>query len=337
MTGARRKRVMRVLYHFICLVVVFGFTALPAAEIYAASSSNAVLLAGLVLVMAGFCVKQLFYPRATFSEGAQLFVALGFTGFAFWAYGTAQPFLAGMYPVLIIVYLVGSKVHMRMHAVDNSLEIITRTTRQPVKRIISFDYRFAAVLFVLLAALTVLLFVGVVGPALSAAGRLLSSMQLRINPPGYNGLLEELPSRAHDELEIAEYLYPESLLARIMRVMYWVFGTAAFLLASGYVLTLLFKALLYYLGHREQGRPAFIPEGDYEEEKTFVLPARRRRERATANENEVRRRFRLTVRKNIRKGVPIIKSDTPEQMSHKIASEDISGLTEAYRNVRYRL
>jgi hypothetical protein len=334
MNAPWRGRVMRGLYHFICLTVVFGFIVLPATEIYGSSVSNRFLMAGVALAGAVYFLKQYFRPRPTFSEASLFFVSLGFIGMAFWAYGVGYFALARMYPALIVFYLVCAKVHIRMNAVDDSLENITRTTKQPVRRIIAFDYRFAVLLGVVMAALAAVILLWVTGPLLSAAGRWYAPVQIEPGQAAYTGPPREMP-RGFEPMELPEI---ESVpYSRLFDVLYYIFGGAAFLWIAMQLLRLVYKALALYLNNRRYKTPSVVAGSGVEEERRYLLPplTRRKRVKTAEREHEVRRRFRLTVSGNIKKGVPIVVSDTPAQMENKIKTENINALAEEYRRVRY--
>ena len=56
---------------------------------------------------------------------------------------------------------------------------------------------------------------------------------------------------------------------------------------------------------------------------------------ARGPDDKTRRLFWKTIRRHIKRGVPIIPSDTPDEMAERIKTKDISSLVEDYKQVRY--
>ncbi|MCL2189925.1 MAG: DUF3488 domain-containing protein [Defluviitaleaceae bacterium] len=329
-----RKPLMRNMYHCICMVMWAGIVVLPAAEIYRVALTHTPLWFVLGIVCVLFFLRQRYFAKSTFLAATPVFVSALYVFMAFWAENTGRQGLAVLYPLLILFILTACLIHRKMAAVDESLENITRTSKQPVARILSFDARFTTVMGAVIILLALVLFFGAFAPAASAIQGWRPSMEWDGSRAEYT-VQQQMPRDAF-LVDIDEFAPTETPFMRVMNMLYWIVGGAVALLGLVYFVTMIFRAIIAYLrGLSPVTLSADMLDGAYEEEKNFILPQRSKEIRTRLAENEVRKQFRLTVKRHMQKGVPIQKSDTPAQISRKITTEDINALTEKYRAVRY--
>ena len=245
------------------------------------------------------------------------------------------------YTIMIIITAAGGRLHQRMTQVDMSLAAISQNSTQPVKKILDFDYKAMIVLSALLVAAILVLNAVVFRPLLSfIVGRIPNlNLDLTISDDdfmtyfggaGGGGITD-----VH-ELIAGQEVYRSFLIWRILDVVLFIvlpvlIGVFAFTALVG---------LLHNIYMRWKKRGPETPEiadggGDIKE---FLKGPRLRNlwRRGPGNENKLRKHFRETVARHIKKGVPIQKSDTPMQIAGKIVSEDIGELADAYGGVRYK-
>jgi len=336
-SGKGRLRFMRGMYHFICFVLWAGFAVVPMLFLYSLVAFWWVPVGGAGLLGGIFFLRQRYFARVTFSDSSQIVISLGLVGMALLANGLGYYALARLFPLLVVFYVAFSKMHIRMSAVDTSLENITRTSKQPVGLIIGRDYRFAGVLGVLVLVLAVVIYFGVVGPLFSAVGQMRPNWQIEPSPPERDsffgdGMFGEGMFAPGDIRE------PSPLITQLLNMLFWLIGGSVAFFAGVYILRLIIRGIITFFMEKMKRKKFTAVEGlEYEEEKEFILPItkRRWREAHRHGENEVRKQFRLIVNKHIKKGIPIKKTDTPAQMEQKITTENLNELTDAYRQARY--
>ncbi|MDR1531852.1 MAG: hypothetical protein LBS62_06665 [Clostridiales bacterium] len=237
-------------------------------------------------------------------------------------------------------------LYSHMTSLDYSIEVITLTSVQPVREIISMNNKSIAVFTLLVisagaAARLVNLdsLVGAVGVGLLALLRFLFSL---------------LPQRAQETAApepmappVPESMAPlmpldDSEPALIWVILETIFRYAAIIVLAALVIGLIiFACVRIYRRFYQRG----TSEGDIKE---FVAPEFLKIEALAVNllrllprsapSNKVRRRFYKKVRRHMAGGIAIANTDAPWEMRQKIlagAKEDIATLTEEYERERY--
>jgi len=241
------------------------------------------------------------------------------------------------YPVLIIIVTIGTELRSRMIRVDTSLELSAKTSVQPIKQILQFDRKFMPVLMIILLAITLAAHFAI-EPQLSR----ISVSRLEINPappdsqadilmPPAGGSPGGMDLSAFGEARDPHVIWVilEAIVLFVLRVAMIV--VPLFLLASGALA--LYRMLAY-----NKKTTSYEEDAD---EKIFIIPEKIRHKIKNPlsyfnwNENKVRRAFRKKMQQHIKAGVPIVFSDTPAEMAGRIKGEDVGGLIEEYRRVRY--
>ena len=313
--------------HFVALFVVWHMgPTLPLQVFYVAT----------VVLLTVFSFIQRYRPALTFSYEFSYFSPIVLIALTLLAIYQGHNYMAAHYAALIIITSVGGRLQTRMAHVNSTLEIITQNSTQPVKKILSFDYKAVFVLGMVLVGLVVALHVFVVRPAMEAAIGLLPEFtpaetpDFIPEPTFYEPLIQM-------EMSLLPFVNerPPNVFLRFLErfVLYLIFP--AILLA---ILVLIFRAVrefLIQLGLKKSDEQD-LADG-FADIKEFIRTPKIKRSWffGPRNEHSLRRRFRETVTRHMKKGAPIQKSDTPAQMVEKIRAEDISGLAEEYVAVRY--
>ena len=246
------------------------------------------------------------------------------------------------YATMIIITAAGGRLHQRMAQVDMSLAAISQNSTQPVKKILDFDYKAMIVLGALLVALILVLNTVVFRPLLSfIAGNIPNlNFEFTISDEDYMtyfgggsdgggpGAMYMLMAEQDANRSFFIWRILDVILFIVLPVLIGVFAFSAL------------AALVHNIYMRWKKRGLEVPDmADGEADiKEFLQGPRLRNlwRRGPSNENKLRRRFRETVARHIKKGAPIKKSDTPIEMAVKIVSEDIGELADAYAGVRYK-
>ena len=243
------------------------------------------------------------------------------------------------YTAILIFVIVGAKFHMRMYQFNLSLKAITQSTNQPVKKILYFDYKAMFVLSVVIIGLIIFFHVAFVRPALEATVSLLPDdlafniedgpFQQRIMYGPVGGM--PIISRVRDDAE--PFLVWVILDWILVYIIMPALGLLALYGAFRWIIN------IYKLLGKNNSQVDKLTEG-YEDEKEFILNPipwfKHLLQHSHLNEHKIRRRFRETVVKQMKKGVPIESSDTPTQMAGKILLDDFYALAEEYAQVRYK-
>jgi len=241
-------------------------------------------------------------------------------------------FLAVTYPILIVVIILGSEIYSRMTKVDASLEVISRTSAQPVGLILRFDHKMMLVLAVVLILFTLVSRVVLVDPLLEQISR--------IRLPSFEFTGAPLPAEPVQADEIPEN--PMEFMVEEQREPHLIWHLLEFimqLVTALILLSLLIVGLVnaYMLMEYRKRKTLKLEGGD---EKAFIIPelvkkSRRNLRSLPWQENKTRRLFRKKIMRYRKMGVPIIQSDTPTQMAKRIEKEDIRDLAADYEKVRY--
>jgi hypothetical protein len=231
--------------------------------------------------------------------------------------------------------------HMRN--LDESIELITRTTIQPTKSILASNNAMIAMFCAIAGAVCVWGFHIDLSNALSAlGGALYSLLRFLLSFLTSSSEVQEEPIPIPQEQPAPDF---QEMLGVEQKAPWWFWAwlenALIFLIAALAVVGVL--ALAAYLCHRlyKLYYSNSKPESD---EKEFMAPevvitkGIRRISRLVPNlsrTGSIRRAFKRTIRRHISKGAKISACDTPVEMRSKIGSEDISALVDEYQKVRY--
>jgi len=248
--------------------------------------------------------------------------------------------LVAIYPPIIVGIAIGRHMLMRMLQMNKSLGVTQSTSQKPVVKILAFDYKVTIGLVVLMVGMIMAFYVFVIGPALRLAVDIfpgLPDIEFSDAPPP---IVPATPPEGVDISDIFEAMPERSNI--FMLILGWLLRMAFSLIAVAAVsglLILIVRIIIRFIGLRSQGQKQMEDTDGYEDEKEFMFPVEkwrnRRRKIFGKNEHPVRRLFRETAQKHIKNGVPIIKSDTPTEIANRIQTENIGGLVEEYSQVRY--
>ena len=250
-----------------------------------------------------------------------------------------QPAAALVQPVTVGIVFICYIVFQHIRNLDETLELITRTTTQPVHAIFTVNNRIIAA-FAVIAGIAALLSafikldrpVALLGRGLLAALRFLIGL---LNGKGYD--IRETPPDTPGQQDNQPFMLPPVdsepwIIWRILeKIIYYAVFIASILAAAGLVVYICIRIYRrFYETVKTDDEIEVIPHDNLAVEaikaiKLFFNPL-----------SGVRRHFYKKIKRYIGKGVPIQASDTPEEMTGKIIEEDISRLTEAYQEARYK-
>lgn len=268
-----------------------------------------------------------------------IFTAIGLVVMCFIGLHFGHGYMALVYPILIAIVVIGSEIYTRMSKVDMSLEVITKTTNQPIQQILKLDHKVMLAMTAVLLLLTLASRFALVDPLLDQISR--------ISLPRYEGTLPspELP----DFNERLGPGIPAPMLPYGYEITdphpFWEVLNVILMFVVQALIIVFFLALLIsgaiaaykMMGYRSRSTP--YHEG--EDEKIFIIPERVKnrlpnlKSLFSGPENKTRRLFRKKILRHKKMGVPIVQSDTPTQMASRIEKEDIKTLTAEYEKVRY--
>jgi hypothetical protein len=248
-----------------------------------------------------------------------------------------QPEAAYVQPISAAVVFICYMVFQHIRNMDDTLELITKTTVQPIRAILSMNNRIIAA-FAGIAAVSALLsgfvrldsVVALLGRGLLAFLRFLLGF---LNGTGSGEEAEAPPETAAPDNFPPFPVEPRKewpIWAIIENVMKYVLTAALIAAAAGLVIYLCYRLYRrFYETVKSDDEIEVIPHDTLAAEavkaiKAFFIPV-----------SGMRRRFYKKIRQYIKRGAPIFPSDTPEEMSRKITAEDISDLTDAYQKERY--
>ena len=316
-----------VLMHLIFPVAAFYF----APDIF-----SRVLYIGVTLVLVVFSLQQRHNRAPTFSSGFIYVAPIIFIVFALVLGYQGHGYMYNLYAVLMVFACVGSKLHIRMTQVNDSLEVITQTSTQPVKKILAFDYKAMVIFSVILVGLILFLHIFLMRPALEVVSGIRVNMQL---DPSF-GEEADAPAPAPPiggmGMGLGELGYREpSLILRFMERLLMLAIPPLIALGLGIVLFRVARNIYRRLGLK--GSHDHEHASGYEDIKEFIRAPKLKRSWffGPRNEHKLRKLFRETMTRHIKKGVPIRKTDTPAEMAGKIQAEDVNSLVEEYVVVRY--
>ena len=325
-----RPVVPMVLAHIIVPVLAFYF---------APGSFEQAMYVGVAIALALFSFQQRHKRSFTFTTGTVYAAPIVLIALALFMGTRGHDYIYTTYAALIILVSIGSKLHIRMTHVNDSLGVITQTSTQPVKKILAFDYKAMVVLSLLMVGLVLFLHVFLMRPALEA----ISGINIRMPQFDSSYTADEPfipPMDIGPGFDLYEYLAGEPfsgplwLWVILERLLFFVMPPLI-VLGIGILLFRLIRKIYRQLGIKT--RQSQEHASGYEDIKEFIRTPKVRRPWffGSRNEHKLRKLFRETVTRHMKKGVPIEKSDTPVQMAEKIQGEDIRALAEEYAAVRY--
>jgi len=222
-----------------------------------------------------------------------------------------------------------------MAQINESLEVITQTSNQPVKKILTFDYKAMAVLSVVMVGAIIFLHVFLVSPALEA----ISGIRINVlhEPLNIQDSIPELEQAgfAPGMALIGDIDAEPMLIWRVLERLFMLLVPPLLVLGVGYFIFRVIREVYRRLGMKNAQDTEHA--SGLEDIKEFISAPKLKRTWffGPRGEHKLRKRFRETITRHIKKGVPIKKSDTPFDMAGKIRAEDIGSLVDEYAAVRY--
>ncbi|MCL2198085.1 MAG: hypothetical protein FWB80_04100 [Defluviitaleaceae bacterium] len=327
---ASRKFVVKTLENFILIALFGGFFAVP---VYLSTYTPRFLwVAGGVFVLVLFATT--FFRRGVaIGRGFADFMPVAFIPLSVWAARSGHGGLVTVFSVVMVIVIIGSFVLLHMARMDETLEVMPLSSAAPVRRIISFNYKLMAGLAGLVLVLTLVLFFAVVMPVFGILAEIFPGLPEFVHPERPDMEVAQRPMGGLRDLETPGMLSREQspvmqIFGLVIRIVFSVFIVVA-VAFCGYMII---RAFLKWSGTRKIYYEQMAKDMDAIDEKEFILPIRKK-ERTQQPDNEIRRRFKAAVKRHIKNGVPIEKSDTPSDMQVRITAEDI-GVGE-YEQVRY--
>jgi len=247
--------------------------------------------------------------------------------------------LVAHYIIAVIITGIGGRLHRRTYLADLSIQDINQLSTQPMNKIMTADNKVILSTGALMTVATVALGMLVLRPILQLVGRLISiggrDIPMPYGMPDVELVEWESPLAGNQDVIMATGEFAESGL------LWWLYNQLVLLtvlIVSLITLIALAKAYADYFLRMKENKPTPDTDDIDGEEKEFLESPKLRGlwRRKPYNEHILRKQFRETVVRHKRKGIPIIQSDTPIEMSVKIVAEDISELAEAYASVRYK-
>ena len=249
-----------------------------------------------------------------------------------------QPAAAFIQPVTVGIVFICFIVFQHIKNLDETLDLITRTTTQPVHAIFSANNRIIAV-FAAIAGIAALLSayikldkaVSTLGNGLLAILRFLLGLLNAKKEAAPEAALPETPQQPAMPFPFApDDAKPWPIWEILGNILYYAVIAALILGAAGLAIYLCIRIYRrFYETVKTDDEIEVIPHDSLAAEavkaiRAFFMPV-----------SGIRRHFYRKIKRYIGKGVPIRPSDTPEEMTAKISEEDISRLTEAYQKARY--
>ena len=245
-----------------------------------------------------------------------------------------------VYPPILVVIIIGRYMYMRMLQMNKSLEVVQTTSKTPVGRILAFDYKVMLLLLGSMTGLIVVLHRFITRPLVALILRLWPGMPEWYFPYGYED--NNVPPMAPQDNtfwdEIAE-AFPQStspifaILGAFLRIAFAgiVIG---FFIALGVAIV---RMAIRFWGSSYHKGEDHVVEDSMEDQREFLFPTDKLpqsvRFLGRKDEHPLRRKFRENVRVQIKKGVPVLATDTPTEIAKKATS--VSHMVDAYGEVRY--
>jgi len=318
-----------ILVHMI--MPILGIIALPFTPL---GITWMILLVGLML----HSIACSFAKKPTASISFSIPWAVVFTMFALWAASADVWTLVILYPIVIGVAVIGRKILIYMIQLDVSLSVPHLSSTQPLEKITSFNYRLVAGLAVVIAVMAVPIYLFVLVPFVNLIMRIFPGLSEMT--PGAADVPDPRGMYATPPVAIPPWLMEEVEPSLLQQILIWFFNIVigiVVIVMIGIMLYVLASIILRLINIKIRKSEGQLSLTGIEDEREFIIPKLlgiKRRRRVKGDEHPIRRIFREIVVRHIKKGVPIVKSDTPANMADRI-QEDISQLAEDYEKVRY--
>jgi len=332
-----RNTVLMIIGHIIILPPIIWLVLPFINNLWIAISAACMLVALLIYSLALRTKSKIIVEIST-----GVFKAIALTVMCFIAMHFNLSGAAIVYPILVAVTLIGNEMYRRISRVDNSLEVITKTSTQPVKQILKFDHKAMFVLGFILILLTAVAYFAVLNPLLTQISNIqIGRRDVQWGSAPYIPIpLPQAPAGGMDLHELLEPREPHPILAFLHNITY-ILAQIAIAVISIVVLFAIIISIYRNLKHKQKS-PHFI-EG--EDEKEFIVPASLKPTMKNLldyfhwNEDKTRKTFCKKLQRHRKLGTAINKAQSPEEIAQAIQAsakpEDISDLIDAYRKVRY--
>jgi len=298
-----------------------------------------ILYIAAAVVLGFFSVYQRYKKFQTISSEFLFFAPGALVALALIVGYLGHTHLYPHYGALIIIVAVGGRLHSRMSTMNTSLRAITLSSNQPLEKILRFDYKAMIILTLLLVGLVLLINVLFIRPILEVISGISINFTLEPTEPGEAMIPQDIFDGGVGGINPLQYLAntyrePNRFFVIFWQIMMWAISIVA--VAAICILVFFIILTIYRRMRFKKSGDEDLNEG-FEDIKEFIPTPKARSwwRRGPRGEHRVRRLFRETVTRHMKKGVPIKCSDTPLQMADRITKEDIGGLAEEYAGVRY--
>ncbi len=229
-------------------------------------------------------------------------------------------------------------------SINYSLDIISKTTNQPIKMILKFNN---ISIFIYIGVMVVFVFVSLyfhVEVVLKLVGSILFLIMksllhfLNIKNNVSNIKPAEQAGSNHDfRPEALQNDLINQIILAIENVLINIFAVAfalGIIAVIGYSIYYLYKSF-YHKGSEQGDIKEFITPALFINFNIKMKRDKKNNDFGMGNEKKIRKIFYKKINYYIHKGVSIQNSDTPRQIEEKLNKEDIKSLREVYEKVRY--
>jgi len=245
--------------------------------------------------------------------------------------------LVRVFPLVLVAVSVCRILVVHMTKMDNSLNSANSSSKQAVGNILKFNYKLLTGLTVTFVAIVAVLYLFLVAPLLDAVSNLAPESPA-FQRMEFDEAFYSPPSEHMADEEFAEWS------ARLLtRETPW-YATLILNIILGVIVVFVLSLIIYGIAitllrwSRISAKVSSTAKNDSsqtEDIKEFILPRGRKKRVKLDGLHPVRRLFRETLTKHIKKGIPIQKTDTPTDMTHRIPTDDFGDLAKEYSQVRY--
>lgn len=304
------------IYHPFSLVWIFFAIVLSAHSVIIAFRKPITEVLGFILICTG------------------IFFALSFWN----SYGV----VTSLYAPLLLYIIIGRYIVLHMLKMDRTLEIIDtsqshgQVNGSAIQKIISFNYKLVICLGLIMATATLLLQL-LIMPVLSAIRNLFPNMpeiEQQLREHGTSSYERNVQPIDHNIANTADQAGLPPLIELLLNIIFHILAFAMLIL----IIYAIFRWILYLLSKSTGKKQKLGKSSDTTlDTREFILNRSRIKKLQThENLHPIRAQFKETIKKHIKMGAPIKKTDTPTDMSCTIKTEDITTLTKEYSEVRYK-
>ncbi|MCL1843137.1 MAG: hypothetical protein FWF79_04935 [Defluviitaleaceae bacterium] len=293
---------------------------------------------GAAIIIAAMSLGT-YFRRGGFSGVGSVFLcAAVFIALSIWAAQGEYWVLVALYPSLLAASSIACVALVHMVQMDMSLEAVQLSSAQPVKGIISFNYRLVAGLSAGILVLTIIVYFAFAGPVLNFITSLSPQLPQLTRPAAYEDELQREQPMGRDWTDPYSALpftpREPSAFARFVHLLLQIIITLVGIFGAGFFIFVIARAIFRRLSYRpyEYG----ITDKNADDTREFIFNRRKKAKPVyVRSDDSTRKLFRETINRHIKAGVVIKKSDTPTDMVKRIETEDISALARDYAKVRY--